>query len=240
MDEFKYHEIARQLAQEIRAMPDGHRVPSEHEIAQRFGVARSTARGALQELSARNVIRRVRGAGSFASHRIDYRIDADRAPSWSATVREAGAVPRSVVRSCTVEFPDDEQAAKLRLDPGEHCHRLVRLSYVNDRPAAWGVEWIPARLVPDLAAAMRVNDSLHEVLINFGLTPQRAWVRATAEIFAPEVATHLDAPTSSLGWYVESLNTDTVTDRPVSLTHRWLRADTVRVIFESAVHPHRP
>ncbi len=221
-------------------MPDGHRVPSEHEIAQRFGVARSTARGALQELSARNVIRRVRGAGSFASHRIDYRIDADRAPSWSATVREAGAVPRSVVRSCTVEVPDDEQAAKLRLDPGEHCHRLVRLSYVNDRPAAWGVEWIPARLVPDLAAAMRVNDSLHEVLINFGLTPQRAWVRATAEIFAPEVATHLDAPTSSLGWYVESLNTDTVTDRPVSLTHRWLRADTVRVIFESAVHPHRP
>jgi DNA-binding GntR family transcriptional regulator len=146
----KYRSIARILAEEIRGFTDGQRVPSGNEVAQRFAVARSTARAALQYLTTRKVIRRVRGAGSFASHRIDYPIDAQRAPSWSATVRAAGACPRSV----------------------------VRLSFVNDVPAVWGIEWVPATLVPDLALAMRANDSLHKVLTNAGLSPRRSWVHA--------------------------------------------------------------
>jgi DNA-binding GntR family transcriptional regulator len=231
----KYQSIARILEEEIRGFTDGQRVPSENEVAQRFTVARSTARAALQYLTARNVIRRVRGAGSFATHRIDYPIDAERAPSWSATVRAAGARPRSVVRSCTQQLPPAEIAAKLQQLPSELCHRLVRLSFVNDLPAAWGIEWVPTTLVPDLALAMRANDSLHEVLTNAGLSPRRSWVHASTEIFEGEVADQLDAPQSSLGWYIESLNVDEGTLRPVSVTQRWLRADTVRVTFDSAV-----
>lgn len=134
----KYRSIARILEEELRGFNDGQRVPSENEVAKRFGVARSTARAALQYLTARNVIRGVRGAGSFASRRIDYPIDAQRAPSWSATVHAAGA-------------------------------------------------------------------------------------------------DQLDAPQSSLGWYIESLNVDESTLQPVSITQRWLRDDTVRVTFDSAV-----
>lgn len=231
----KYRSIARILEAEIRGFDDGQRVPSENEVAQRFTVARSTARAALQYLTARNVIRRVRGAGSFATRRIDYPIDAERAPSWSATVRAAGASPRSVVRSCAQQLPPAEIAAKLQQLPSDSCHRLVRLSFVNELPAAWGIEWVPATLVPDLALAMRANDSLHEVLTNAGLSPRRSWVHASTEIFEGEVANQLDAPRSSLGWYIESLNVDEATLRPVSLTQRWLRADTVRVTFDSAV-----
>jgi DNA-binding GntR family transcriptional regulator len=233
VDEAKYLGIARILEPEIRGLPEGHRVPSEHEVADRFGVARSTARAALQNLTARNVIRRVRGAGSFATRLIDYPIDARRAPSWSATMSAAGAVPRSAVLSCTAERPPRDVSAALGSDLTDECHRLVRLSYVNDHAAAWGVEWVPTALVPDLPVAMRVNDSLHQVLCNAGVTPRRAWVRASAEILEAEIAQHLEAPVASLGWFVESLNVDQGTSCPVSLTQRWIRADTVRVTFES-------
>ena len=114
---------------------------------------------------------------------------------------------------------------------------MVRLSYVNDHAAAWGVEWVPTWVVPDLAIAMRADDSLHQVLRNAGVTPRRAWVRASAEVFEAEIARHLATPITSLGWYVESLNTDTASFRPVSLTQRWIRADTVRVTFESVAGP---
>ncbi|MEZ0364470.1 GntR family transcriptional regulator [Mycobacterium sp. pUA109] len=233
----KYQEIARVLHGEIRVLPDGHRAPSEHEVAQRFGVARSTARAALQRLTALNVIRRVRGVGSFVSHRIDYPIAADHAPSWSATVRASGAVPRSAVLSCTHEHPPVELRDKLALAAAERCHRLVRLSYVNEIPSAWGVEWVPTALVPDLAVAMRVNDSLHDVLLNAGVTPRRSWVHASAEQFDSDVAAQLNAPEASLGWYIESLNVDADDHRPVSLSQRWIRADILRVIFQVAMHP---
>jgi hypothetical protein len=75
---------------------------------------------------------------------------------------------------------------------------------------------VPATLVPDLALAMRANDSLHEVLTNAGLSPRRSWVHASTEIFEGEVADQLDAPQSSLGWYIESLNVDESTLQPVS------------------------
>lgn len=234
----KFRDLAAALETEIRAMRNGQRVPSEHEIAARFDVARSTARAALQELAVRHVIRRVRGAGSFAVTRIDYPIDAARAPSWSATVRAAGATPRSVVVSCSPTRPPVEVARTLDLDDDRPCHRLVRRSFIDDVAASWGIEWVPLGVIPDLAETLRVSDSLHDVLIRAARTvPRRVWVRAGAEALTPEVAANLDATPSSLGWYVESLNHDQNDGRLLCLTQRWIRADMIRVVFESTLAP---
>ncbi len=93
-------------------------------------------------------------------------------------------------------------------------------------------------VVPELAAALRGDDSLHRVLSTVAkVTPRRVWVRASAETLRPDVAAQLDVAPSGLGWYVESLNRDTDSDRPVGLTQRWIRSDVVRVVFESALGP---
>lgn len=44
----------------------GERLPSEHELAHRFGVSRITAKKALDELAHLGLVRRVRGKGTFA------------------------------------------------------------------------------------------------------------------------------------------------------------------------------
>ncbi len=232
----KYREIAAALEAEIRALPGGSRVPGEHEIADRFAVSRATARSALQDLAARNLLRRVRGSGSFTVRRIDYLIDADRAPSWSATITAAGATSRSVVVSCAPADPPREVAALLGPAAVRPCHRLVRRSYVDGTAAAWGVEWVPVDVVPDLAAALRAEDSLHRILVTVtDASPRRVWVRASAELLDPHVANQLDATASGLAWFVESLNIDTRDDRPLCLTQRWIRSDVVRVVFKSTL-----
>ncbi|HZZ47375.1 MAG TPA: GntR family transcriptional regulator [Pseudonocardia sp.] len=234
----RFREIAALLEEELKALPSGSKVPGEHDIAERFGVARATARAALQALTARNVIRRVRGVGSFTIRRIDYPIDASRSPSWSATIRAAGATPRSVVVSCTQADPPPEVVAVL----GEgSCHRLVRRSYVDDAAASFGIEWVPVAVVPELAAALRANDSLHRVLIEVAAAaPRRVWVRATAETLAPDIAAQLDASSLGLGWFIESLNRDQNSPRLLCFTQRWIRADLIRVIFESHLSSQPP
>jgi DNA-binding GntR family transcriptional regulator len=236
----KYREIAAVLEAEIRAMPGGSRVPGEHEIAERFGVSRATARAAVQDLTARNLVRRVRGSGSFSVRRVDYPINADRAPSWSATITAAGATSRSVVVSCARADPPPEVASLLGVAADRSCHRLVRRSYVDGTAAAWGIEWVPVDVVPDLAAALRAYDSLYRILLTTaGATPRRVWVRASAELLEPHVAAQLDATPSGPAWFVESLNTEPRDDRPLCLTQRWIRADVIRVVFESALAPER-
>lgn len=232
--ETRYLEIAAVLEDEIRALPIGARIASESELSARFGVGRSAARAALQHLQRRNRIRRVKGVGSFVFRRIDYLIGAGAAPSWSHTVRAAGGDPSSVTLSCALAPLPAGVAQALDETPGSPCHRLTRRSLVDGLPAAWGVEWVPPTVVPELAEALRVRNSLFEVLRQVGRAdPRRRWVRASADVVTEEVARHLDLDDATLGWYIESLTVDGDGGRPLCLSQRWIRADAMRVVFES-------
>lgn len=232
--ETRYLEIAAVLEEELAVADVGTRVASEAELSARFGVGRSAARAALQHLQRRNRIRRVKGVGSFVARRIDYRIGSDAAPSWSHTVRAAGGEPSSVTLSCALAPVPIGVAGHLGLEPGAPCHRLTRRSLVDGLPAAWGVEWVPPAVVPELGQALRVRNSLYEVLHEAaGADPVRRWVRASADVVTEEVARHLDLDEVTLGWFIESGTVDAGTGRPLLVSERWIRADAMRVLFES-------
>lgn len=234
MAEAKYREIADQVTAEIATLPSGTRIAGEHEISERFGVGRAAARAALQELQRRMLVRRVQGVGTFTAHRIDYPISPDRTPSWSQTVRDSGAVPRTVVRSCErVAMPDDI-AAFLGRSPGTTCHLLRRRSFTDDVPAAWGTEWVPVDIVPELEVAVRVEESLDRILRDMARArPARAWSRASMEYVDDDVAGELGCSAGDAAWLVESLNCDAESGRSLCFTRRWMRADAVRVVIES-------
>ena len=62
-----YHQLADWLAEQIRLgkLAAGDRLPSEHELAARFGVGRPTVRQATDVLVRRGAVERRRGAGTF-------------------------------------------------------------------------------------------------------------------------------------------------------------------------------
>src|SRR5688572_29730206 len=62
-----YRLILDDLRAGARAAAAGTRLPSEHELAQRYGVSRGTARRALDELMREGAAVRVQGKGSFVA-----------------------------------------------------------------------------------------------------------------------------------------------------------------------------
>jgi DNA-binding GntR family transcriptional regulator len=233
----KSTEIVRTLAEELQNVPPGTRVASEADVGERFGVGRAAARAALGELERRMLVSRIQGVGTFTRRRVDYLVAPGRAPSWSRTIREAGAVPRTVVLACDeIPLPPDI-AAELEAGPGEPGFRLVRRSFIDDMPAAWGVEWLSAALVPELPTALRHEESLDAILRGVARAlPERAWTRASMESAPDDASAGLGCRPGDPAWLIVSLGRDGADGPPVLFTERWVRADAVRVIIELGAH----
>lgn len=226
-------EIVTVLAAELAQVPPGTRVASEADVGRRFGVGRAAARAALDELERRMLVSRVQGVGTFTRRRIDYLVAPDRPASWSRTVRDAGGTPRTVVLSCDEVPVPGEVAGTLEVAPGAPVFRLVRRSFIDDVPAAWGVEWCPADVVPELPRALRHEDSLDAILRGTArTTPRRARTRASMESVPAEAAAGLGCRPGDPAWLLTGVVRDGVEGRPLLSTQRWVRADAVRVVVE--------
>ncbi|MGH8997923.1 MAG: GntR family transcriptional regulator, partial [Acidimicrobiia bacterium] len=170
-----YLGLADALEEVIARAAPGDRLPSENELAALHEVSRLTARAALGELERRHLVRRVRGSGTFVARRIDYRISAEMTPSWSETVRRAGAEPhREVLGIGRVAAPADVRRA-LALEPRQRVVALTRLGSVDGLVADLVTSWIPSDLVGDLDGFVTDGDSLYGALVRLGVTPRRRW-----------------------------------------------------------------
>jgi DNA-binding GntR family transcriptional regulator len=234
MGKSQYAEIVDTIAHDLAGCRPGARVASEHEIAARFAVSRAVAGAALRELESRLLVRRVRGSGTFVNGRIDYIISADRAPAWHQAVREAGAEPRSTVRSITAEPLPDDLTARLQRPKGSPAHRIVRQSWINDMPSGWATEWIPDDVYPDGAdIALRAVESLDQVLRQMAkVEPTRGWCRVSMELPPPDVAAGLEVDAGRHVWLVESVSLDGRRDFPLMSSITWSRPDVIRIIVE--------
>src|SRR5262249_55473655 len=133
----RYREMAEELESELLHVPVGSRVPSEHTLADRFGVSRPTARAALQELERRLLVHRVQGRGTFRRGRIDYVISPAQPPSFSDTVRRAGGVPGMQLLTLSVRRAVEQECRQLGLPPACAVWSMERLFTVNGEVAAY-------------------------------------------------------------------------------------------------------
>ncbi|CAN5702079.1 GntR family transcriptional regulator [soil metagenome] len=233
-----YLELAEVLQRTVRRARPGTRVVSEHELAAANGVSRPTARAALQELERRYLVRRIRGSGTYVNRRVDYVVSYDMAPSWSETVRRAGAEPGSEVVSVRIGRASSELLERLELDPGARVVAVTRRSTVDGVLASVGRTHLPADLVPGLGDHLGPSVSLYHVLVErYGLDPRRVWSRASLEVPDADIAGQLALETPGPTWLLESLNRDASSGRPVELARGWMRADVLRVVFEMGEGP---
>lgn len=232
-----YLELAEGLAADFRVV--GDRVPSENEIASANGVSRPTARAALQELERRFLVRRIRGAGTFVSRRIDYVISDRRPPSASLTLRAAGADPvTQLVEARSLPCPADI-AWHLGIERGSRVTRVRRLITVDGILTSWTAAYLPAALVPSLGVELATKQSLFEVLRDvYGIRAQRRWSRASLDLPPSSVVERLGLEGQPPSWLVEGVNEDRDrSHQAVEFTRSWMRADVVNVVFEMGEPP---
>ncbi|MEO1063269.1 MAG: GntR family transcriptional regulator [Actinomycetota bacterium] len=231
-----YLELADELELDVLGSEPDERVPSEHDIVRRHQVSRVTARSALQELERRHLVRRVRGRGTFVARRLEYVVGPSMAPSWSATVRAAGAEPGSELLSVTPAVCDAERAGVLEIDEGAPTIELRRRGSVDGLVATSSVSVVPRRW-GDAVEHAAAGGSLYDGFRRAGLDVARAW--SCGELVTPpaEVAAELGHEGRPPTWFLESVNRDRPTGRIVEYARTWLRADVFRIRFVLGPEP---
>lgn len=236
-----YLDLADGLAQRLRRAEPGTRVISEHELARSSGVSRPTARAALQELERRYLVRRVRGAGTFVHRRIDYVVGPDTPPSWSEAVRAAGSVPEARIDRCRTGPASQEVCERLELPADAWATTIMRTTHVDGMPAGVGTSDLPADLLPDVAGHLPAGSSgvsIYRTLVDrYGIDPVRTWTTASLEIPPPDAVARIGLEAPEPSWFIESINRDRASWRPVELSRGWMRADVYRIILHAKKNP---
>lgn len=177
-------EILRELAS--GELLPGSPVPSERELATRYGVSRLTVREAVGQLVADGLLVRVRGKGTFTTRpRVD---SALHLASFSEDMRRRGMRPETVVLDGAEAVPPHATAEALGLPAGSPAYWLFRLRKADGAPMAVERGWYHPELVPGLLGQC-LTDSLYTLLDRvYGVRLEHGTQTVLAEGADPETA----------------------------------------------------
>ncbi|MQM36001.1 MAG: GntR family transcriptional regulator, partial [Candidatus Accumulibacter phosphatis] len=138
----------------------GDAIPSESELAGRFGVSQGTVRKAIDEMAAENLLVRQQGKGTFvATHK-----DPGSAFRFLRLVPNDGVpqVSQSIPLECWRAKAGPDVARTLALEPGAPITILRRLLKLGDEPVVFDEIYLSSELFPDLSLeVVRAGDSLY-------------------------------------------------------------------------------
>lgn len=160
----------------------GDKLPTEAELAARFGVNRHTVRQGLARLIETGLLHSRRGAGVFVAARpADYPLGAR--VRFHQNVTASGRTPSRQITRLETRPARPEEAEALGLGPGALVQVIEGLSLADDQPLAMFASAFPAARFPGLLQAMAGQSSVTVALAACGLADYtRAETRLTAKI----------------------------------------------------------
>ena len=205
-----WRQIADTLAGQIRnrEFAETARLPSETELAARFGVNRHTLRQAVNALQTEGLLRVEQGRGMFVRHELlSYPLS--RRTRFSENLQRQGLLPGQQWLTARTEPATARVAGELRIATGEDVHRLESLSEANGQPVSLMSAWYPAARFPDLPALLNEGASTSEILARLGLRDYvRAHSRVTTQMPLEDTARLLRQPVTRPLLCVESVDVD--------------------------------
>ncbi|WP_439533661.1 GntR family transcriptional regulator [Polymorphobacter sp.] len=170
----------------------GDSIATVGEMAQQFGVARGTIQEALRELSGQGVIVTSRGKRSTVRQAPQLRpVFAKMDLGDLLFVDQVGA-DQSEYKSIRELTPDDELRKTFGFSTSENLIELRHLAFLNGRPNAYVISYIPARsgTVPEDASTEDYQAQFRRI-INGARHMER---RASALTADPEISSMLEIP----------------------------------------------
>jgi len=128
----------------------GHRLPSESELSDEFGVSRATIRTVLAKLAVEGLILRKQGDGTYVNERIR-EVNTHLGGQWDFAdlVERSGykvSIQPLLIKMVTAS---DDEARILAIDKGVGLLSMTRLFLANNQPAILAKNLIPASLLMD-------------------------------------------------------------------------------------------
>lgn len=197
MYEVIYQDLAEQIAS--GALRPDSRLPSEGELADRYGVSRMTLRQALGQLKAEKLLVRRQGTGTFVAgpqHSAYRRVD--RLASFRDDLALKGAALQTEIITQTSKIPPRDVRQRLFLKPRQQAVQLCRVRIVDGVPAAIQDSWLPYAVAPALARVPLVGGSLYRTLSErCGIQLEWAEQEVSAALADEHQAEQLGVPVAS-------------------------------------------
>lgn len=239
-----YLQLARHLQQRIDAgdLSPGAQLPSESELADRYGVNRLTVRQAVAELDRAGAVEIRRGVGTFVrtpfpqvsvdvsphSQRFD-RVGPDGPVDPDAPQPDPTAARVERVLG-TAPAVHGEASRALGLPP-ERLGRLDTLIEPGGGPLAVSSYWLDAALLPALLPAMERTANLAGALRDvLGAPVRHAWRAFSATAADLADAPLLGVPTGHALLVREGVSC-TAAGEPLYFVRRRLRGDAIRFVL---------
>jgi len=225
--------LHHQVYLDLRASLDGgewrsgDRLPTERELAARYGCSLITVRRALLELAREARIERTRGRGTFVS-RPSIRLDMGGSLSFAEEMTDQGHEPGTRLVASRSETAGSTVAAALGIEPGAPTLYVERLRLADDEPVLLEQVHLPADRFPGLLSADLEGGSLYELLA----TRYDTQVAHSRETFLPvslpaREARLLGQEPHRLALLVEGV-AYTRTGVPVEYARSYVRGDRMR------------
>ena len=220
--------IADTLSAEIA---DGHyrpgdRLPTEAELAARFGVNRHTVRHAIASMVDAGTLRTRRGAGVFVtSVPTDYPLG--RRVRFHQNVAASGRAATRRLTMLDTRAANAKEAAALHLSPCAPVHVVEGVSLADDQPLAVFRSVFDAVRFPDLLARIKEHASITRALADCGLSDYtRIETRLTAKVAPATMALALHLRQGAAVLRSVAINVD-ADGRPVEYGTTWFAGERV-------------
>ena len=149
-----YHQLLGVLRGRIESgeIGVGDRLPSEADLVSDFGVSRTTARRALDELRRQGLVRREPGRGTFLA---DPRLRSNLAylHSFSEEIERRGYTPGARLVEQEERAAGEKVAERLEIEAGEEVLFVRRLRLADERPIFVCDSYLPLTRFPALKDA---------------------------------------------------------------------------------------
>ncbi|WP_298919663.1 phosphonate metabolism transcriptional regulator PhnF [uncultured Roseobacter sp.] len=204
----------------------GEKLPTEANLAARFGVNRHTVRHALGSLVSEGLVHTRRGAGAFVAQRpTDYPIG--RRVRFHQNLAAAGRVPAKEVLTLLSRSAGPRECEALNLSAGDEVHVYEGLSLADGQPIALFRSVFPRTPFPDLLKDLNETKSVTAALERVGIEDYiRISTRLTAKQANATQALHLRISEGAPILRTVGINAD-LSGRPVEYGHTWFAGDRV-------------
>lgn len=210
----------------------GDRLPTEAELAARFGVNRHTVRRAIADLVEEGLVHTRRGSGAFVmSQPIDYPLG--RRVRFRQSLRAAGRLPDKQVLSIETGPATEDDARLLDIALGSAVTVSRVIVFGDGNPIGLSESRFPEVRLPGIAEALKAEDGVTSALAALGVPDYtRASTRLSARAATATQALQLRVREGAPLLFATSINIDG-DGRPVEYGQTWFVGDRLTLTIDA-------
>jgi GntR family transcriptional regulator len=216
-------------------LESGAKLANENELAERFGVSRSTIREAVGGLMDAGYLARRHGSGTYVTATPRTRHPLETTVSYTAMIRASGQMPAETVVSKAVREPDKGERALLGLDDSEPVIDVERVRFAGKRPVIYSRDRIPVALLGEYSDEA-LDESLYAILARAGHPVAGATAHLIPTLANAKLARLLTVKRGTPLLHIDQVDYDE-RGRPVMLSHEWHVADAFDMVVTRRALP---